>query len=101
MLDAVALLVQFLQRRLHAGAAEIGEGYALYDLVPAVAADARIAIEHAFRYAVAAVGRDAHADPVAVGRSEDPVAHVVDRRIGRAGRRGQAARVDDRRPALL
>ena len=48
--------------------------------------------------AVGAVGGDGHRDDAAVG-AEHPVAHVVDRRVGRGGRRGQATRLDDRAAA--
>src|SRR6266571_2385803 len=66
--DAVALLVQFLQGRVHSGAAEFAQLYALDDLVPAAFAGYRLAVDHAFRNPVAPVRGDAHADPVAGDR---------------------------------
>ncbi len=61
----------------------------------------RIAEHHAFRDAVAAVGRNPHRHPIALRRAHDPIAHVIDRGVGRGRRRRQTARVDDRRAALL
>src|SRR6185295_8010232 len=98
---AVPLLVQLLQRGVDALAAELRDLDALDDLVAAAAGADRIAEDHAFGNAIAAVGRDAHGHPVAVAAAVDPVAHVVDRRVGGAGGGGEAARVDDRRAALL
>src|SRR6267378_327881 len=98
MLDAVALFVELPQSRVHSLAAEFRNLDALDDRAPAVFAGRRVAVDHAFRDAVAAVGGDAHRHPVALARAADPVAHVVD---GRVGRRGQPARVDDRGAALL
>src|SRR6185503_5268303 len=101
VLHAVALLVQFLERGVHALAAEFADVESLDDLVAAVARGHRVAVDHAVRYAVAAVGGDAHSHPVAVARAGDPVAHVVDRGVRRTGGRGEAARVDDGGAALL
>src|SRR5581483_6378750 len=78
LLDAVALLVQLLQRRIHALAREVAHLESLDDLVLAALASHRVAVEHAFGDAVAAVGRDAHRHPVAFRRAHDPVAHMVD-----------------------
>src|ERR1700693_6658988 len=99
--DSLALLVQFLQGRVHSGAAEFAHLYALDDLVPATLASHRIAVDHALRNAVAPVGRDAHADPVAGARALDPVAHMVHRGVRRARGGGQSAGLDDRGAALL
>src|SRR5215813_311672 len=101
MLDAGALLAQFLVRRLHALARERVDVEALDDAELAVLARHRIAVDDARLDAVAAVRRNAHRYPVAVGRAERPVAHVVDR--GGPGRRRArgAARLDDRGAALL
>src|SRR5262245_56177135 len=82
VLHPVALLVQFLERGVHALAAEVADLDALDDLVLAALAGDGVAVPHAFRDAVAAVGRDAHRHPVAVARAERPVADVVDRRVG-------------------
>src|SRR5437764_4890944 len=101
MAHAVALFVQFLERGVHALAAELADLQALHQLVAAVAAGYRIAVDHAFGNAVAAVGWHAHGDPIAVTRAGNPVAHVVDRRVGGARRGRKAARVDDRGAALL
>src|SRR5207247_3436944 len=99
--DAVALFVELLQGGVHSFAAEFRNLDALDDRIPAVFAGYRVAVDHAFRDAVAALGSDAHRHPVALARAADPVAHVVDRCVGRARRRGQPARVDDRGAALL
>src|SRR5436190_17746406 len=72
--DAVALFVQFLQRRLHALLAELAHLDALDDLVAAAAGGHRVAVDHALRDAVASVGRHTHRDPVAIARAGDPVA---------------------------
>src|SRR3954468_9044777 len=101
MAHAVALFVQLLQCRVHALLAEFADLDALDDLVAAVARGHRIAVDHAFGDAIAAIRWHAHGDPVAVARAGDPVADVVDRRVGRARRGGEAARVDDRGAALL
>ena len=50
---------------------------------------------------VRAVGRHGHRDPVALRRAEHPVVHVVDGRLGRAGRRAGAPGLDDGGAALL
>src|SRR5258706_151273 len=99
--DAVALLVQLLQGRVHSVAAEFAHRYALDDLVPAAFASHRIAVDHAFRNGVAPVRRDAHADPVAGARALDPVAHAVHGGVRRARGGGQPAGLDDRCAALL
>ena len=52
-------------------------------------------------HAVGAVRGDRHRDPVAVGRAVHPVVHVVDRGVGGRRRARRAARLDDRRAALL
>src|SRR6266540_7563550 len=101
MPDAVALLVQLLQARVHARAAEIADREALDDPVPAVLAGYGIAVYHAFRNAIAPVGRNTHADPVARARAAHPIADVVDGGVRRARRGGKPARLDDRGAALL
>src|SRR6266496_6190501 len=101
MPDAVALLVQLLQARVHARAAEIADREALDDPVPAVLAGYGIAVYHAFRNAIAPVGRNTHADPVAGTGAAHPIANVVDGGVRRARRRGEAPRLDDRGAALL
>src|SRR5256886_3454521 len=101
VLDVVALFGDLLQGGVHSFAAEFRNLDALDDRIPAVFAGHRVAVDHALRDAVAALGSDAHRHPVALARAADPVAHVVDRRVGRARRRGEAARVDDRGAALL
>src|SRR5438067_13832836 len=78
---AVALLVEFLQRRVHALPAELADLEALDQLVAAAAAGHRVTVDHAFGDAVAALGRHAHRHPVAVTRAGDPVADAVDRRV--------------------
>src|SRR2546421_2675460 len=97
----VALLVEFLERGIHALAAEFADLDALDRLVAAAAAGHRIAVDHAFRNAVAAVRGHAHRDPVAIARARHPVADMVDRRVCRTGGRGEPARIDDRGAALL
>src|SRR5688572_4288860 len=79
VLHALALLEELLVGRVHALAAELVEREALHDGVLPVLAGDGIGIDHAFGDAVAAVGRDGHAHPVAVRGSERPGAHVVDR----------------------
>src|SRR6185312_11665045 len=91
MLDAVPLFVQLLQGRVHALAREVADFQALDELVSAGLAGHRVAVEDAFRNAVAAVGGHAHAHPGARFAAEHPVVDMVDRRVGRARRRGQAA----------
>src|SRR5689334_14565333 len=98
---AIALLVQLLERRVHALAAEFADLDAFDDLVAAAAAGHGIAVDHAFGDAVAAVGRYAHGEPVAVARAGNPVAHMVDRRVCSARGGRKATRVDDRGTALL
>src|SRR3979490_2939825 len=98
MLNAIALFVELLQSRVHSFAAEFRNLDALDDRVLAVFAGHRIAVDHAFRDAVATVGGDAHRHPVALARAADPVAPVVDRRVGRACRRGQPARAREGGP---
>src|ERR1044071_7893342 len=99
MLYAVTLLVQLLEGGVHALAAEFGNLDALDDLVAAAAGGHRIAVDHAFGDAVAAVGGNAHRHPVAVAAARDPVADVIDGGIGGAGGGGETARFDDRRAA--
>src|SRR3954453_22145645 len=99
--DRVALFQQFAMGGLHFGLAEVGEVDAPNDLVAAVAARNRIAIDHALGDVVTAFRRNAHRSPVAVARPEHPIAHMIDCRVGRTGCRGGAARVDDRGAALL
>src|SRR5688572_24616709 len=101
VLDGIALFVQLLERRHHAAAAELAHVEPLHDLVAPVLAGDGIAVEHALGYAVVAVGRYAHAGPVAGLGALDPVAHVVDRGVGGARGGGEAARLDDGRAALL
>src|SRR3954464_2230228 len=98
---AVTFFVQFLERAVHALAAELRDLDAFHDLVAAVAAGHRVAIDDALRDAVAAIGGNAHRHPIAVARAGHPVAHVVDRRVGSARRGREAARLDDRRSTLL
>ena len=87
-------LDQLGNRGVDLRAREVVELEALDDLVLAVGAGAREAADEALGDAVGAVGGHAHRDPVAV-RAGDPVADVVDRRAGRRGGRGGAARLDD------
>src|SRR3972149_4351642 len=91
VLDTIAFFVQFLEGRLHARAAEVADVEAFDYLVIAVLARARISVQHALGDAVTAVGGNAHADPVALRRAVDPVAHVVHRGVGGAGGGGQPA----------
>ena len=98
---AIAFFLQFLQSGFHARHAEFALLQALDDLVFAVLAGHGEAVNDAFGDAVAAIGRNAHADPGAGFGALDPVADVVDRRVGSAGCRGQAARLNDGRAAFL
>src|SRR5438105_7028662 len=61
----VALLVEFLERRVHALAAELADLDAFHHLVAATAAGHRIAVDHTFRDAIAAVRSNPHRHPVA------------------------------------
>src|SRR6185503_17435729 len=98
---AVAFLVQFLQRGIHPLAAEVADLDALDHLIFAAGAGHRLAVQHAFRNSVCTVGRDPHRNPIAGCRAEHPVADVIDRGVCRACGRRKAARLDDRRAALL
>ena len=71
-----------------------------HDLVVPSRAAAREARDDPLRHAVAAVARDRHRHPVAVGCAERPRPDVVDGGVG--GRRGRrrAPRLDDGRAAL-
>ena len=64
-------------------AAEIVDREPLDDLVIAAHAPDRVRVDDAFLDAVAAVGRDSHADPIVAGSAERPIADVIDR--GRCG----------------
>src|ERR1035438_4207682 len=87
--------------RIQACAAEGIDRKALHDLVVAACAGYGIGIDQPFLDAIAAVGSNAHAGPIALPGAEHPGAHMVDRRRGRrCGRRG-AARLDDGRATLL
>src|SRR5690606_15746209 len=101
VLDAGALFVELLQRRIHALARELADLEPLDDLVAPVPARDRVAVQHALPDPVAAVGGHAHRDPGALPRALGRVAHVVDGGAGRGRRGGEAARLDDRRAALL
>src|SRR5262245_15503024 len=63
VLDGIPLLLQLFQGRLHAATAEVAYVDALDDFVAPLFARHRIAVDDALRNAVAAVSRDAHADP--------------------------------------
>src|SRR4029453_10500500 len=78
VLDPVALLEKLPVRRVHALAAELVDREPLHHGVAAVLAGDGVRVDDAIGDAVAAVGRHAHADPVAIVRAERPVAHVVD-----------------------
>src|SRR4051812_6668189 len=82
VLDPIALFVQLLERGVHALFAEFAHLEALDDLVAAVAAGDRVAVDDALGNAIAAVRRDAHRHPVAVARPMEPVAHMVDGGVG-------------------
>src|SRR4051812_35088172 len=73
VLDPIALFVQLLERGVHALFAEFAHLEALDDLVAAVAAGDRVAVDDALGNAIAAVRRDAHRHPVAVARPMEPV----------------------------
>src|ERR1700688_996678 len=78
VLHPVALFAQFGFRRSHLAAAEFVDVQALHDLVLAVAAGHGVRIDDAFADAITAVGGDAHADPVILGRAAEPGAHVIE-----------------------
>src|SRR6202034_3854731 len=86
---------------LHFLATEIADAQTLDDAVLAVPAGYGIRVDHSFRYPVAAVGGDAHADPIAGRCAEHPIVNMVERRRCRGGGGGGAARLDDGRAALL
>src|SRR5690606_17035474 len=92
--DAGALFLELGQGPVHALAAELVDLKALDDLVAAVLAGHREAVDHVLGNAIAAVGGDAHGHPLAVG-AQHPVADVVDGGVGGRGGRAQAARLDD------
>src|ERR1700754_3409991 len=101
VLHAGALFAQFLLGRINASLRERVDLQALDDGVLAVLHGHRVAEDHARLDAVRTVRRDAHGDPVTLGRAERPVTHVVDGgRRCRGGRRG-ATGLDDGRAALL
>jgi hypothetical protein len=76
--------VQLLQRALDAAAAKVVQVDSLNDFVFAALAAAWVTEQNALGYAVASVGRNAHADPVALRRAVDPVANVIYRSVGGA-----------------
>src|SRR4051794_37242863 len=73
LLDRVPFLLQLLQRGLQARLAEIADFETFDDLVTAVATGRRIAVNHTFGDSIAAVGWDAHADPIAVRCAVHPI----------------------------
>ena len=73
----------------------------LNDLVRTARAGDRKARDQPLRHAVGTIRRDRHRYPVAVRRAQDPVVDVVDRGVGGRRRARGAARLDDRRAALL
>jgi hypothetical protein len=101
VLNSSAFFTQFGVGGIHLGAREVVDLEALHDLVFAVLAGARIAVDHARFDAVGAVRRNAHGHPFAFRRAEGPAAHVVDGGRGSRSSRGGAAGLDDGRAALL
>src|ERR1700730_18886186 len=89
--DSVALVGQLGHGGVDLGLREVVELETLDDLPPSVVADAWEAADQTLGYAIGAVGWDAHRDPVDV--AGDPVVGVIDRRAGRRGRGGSAARL--------
>src|SRR5258705_5942334 len=87
--------------RLHLLAAEIVDAKSLTYALLAVFASHRIGIDHSLRDSIAAVGGDRHADPIVRRRAQHPIVNVVERRGSRGSRGRSAARLDDRRAALL
>ena len=70
---------------LDLGAAEVIDGDALDDFPAfAIAADG-VAEQEALLDAVAAIGGDAHADPIAIACAVHPITHMIDGGVGRAG----------------
>src|SRR5690606_11538886 len=81
--------------------AEVVDRQTLDDLILAILASTGKGVDQAFLDTVAAIGIYAHADPVALVRTQGPGTHVVDRcRCGRGGGR-LAAGFDDGGTALL
>src|SRR5712671_464494 len=67
-LHSIALLLKLLQRRVHALAREIADLDALHDLVLPALAGNGIAVQDPLGNAIAAIGRNAHRDPVGLAR---------------------------------
>jgi len=95
------LLDQLLGGGVDPGPAEVVDVEALDDGPLATARGAREAGDDPLGHAVGAVGRHRHRHPVALGRAEHPVVHVVDGGVGGGRRGGRAAGVDDGGAALL
>src|ERR1700720_3746629 len=87
--ETVALFQQFAVSRLHLFAAEVVDVQPLNDAVVAVLAGNRIGINDPLGYPIAAVRRNTHAHPIAGGRPEHPIVHMIQRRSrrGSCGRR--------------
>src|SRR5690606_6134017 len=85
----------------HAATGEIVDVQTLHDGPVAILAGAREGVDQTFLNAVGAVAVDAHGNPVALGGTQCPGAHVVDGggSGGSGGRR--TAGLDDGRAALL
>src|SRR6186713_3101307 len=74
--DSCTLLAQLRVRRAELAAGKLVDLEPLDDLVIAADAAHGIGVDHAFGDAVAAVGRDGHADPVVACGAERPIVHV-------------------------
>ncbi|CAM2342313.1 hypothetical protein BVIET440_40224 [Burkholderia vietnamiensis] len=92
------LVHEFRNRRIDARARQRVDLEIRDDAIAAFAADRRHPEHQAARNAILAAGHDAHRHP-APAAAANPVAHLVDRRIGGRRRRRGAARFDDRRAA--
>src|SRR5690606_5807852 len=85
----------------HPRPGEVVDLEALDDLPVAALAHAGEGVDQALLDTVAAVGVDPHADPVTVGGTEGPGAHVADGGVGGGGGGGGTAGLDDGGAALL
>ena len=82
----VAFLYQLAMAICHVFESEFADGQPLHDAVMPVFASDREAVQHAFGYAIAAVGWHTHGHPVVVMRTEHPVMDARDGGIGDGAR---------------
>src|SRR5213594_1947924 len=99
--DEGLLLLQFIDRSVNFRAAELVYINALDDFEgPSITPD-REGADQPLLHAVAPIRADTNAVPIGGRRWFDNGPHAVHDRVGRAGRTGAAARLNDRRAALL